>query len=31
MFEFNPDLIQEGGSDDEEGETVYFRKEEVQK
>ena len=30
MFEFNPNLIQEGDSDDEEGEAVYYsRKEEV--
>ena len=30
MFEFNPNLIQEGDSDDDEGEAVYYsRKEEV--
>ena len=30
MFEFNPNLIQEDDSDDEDGETVYYaRRQEV--
>ncbi len=28
MFEFNPNLVQEGDSDDDEGEAVYFTRNE---